>query len=90
MKGMVEYADKAVYSRLKYCFNDLIVLCIYNGTGVVCTALIEQLQCATVTGHLLNIKSLSCTCTETQTCCKYNRSDRGRRQPDMETLNNKA
>lgn len=84
MKGMARYTDKAAkpQSRLKYYFNDLIILCIYNGTGLVCSGLIKRLQCATVTGHLLNIKSQGCTCTETRTYCKYNH------QPDTETLNN--
>lgn len=35
MKGMVEYTDKTAkaQSRLKYYFNDLIILCISNGGG---------------------------------------------------------
>lgn len=39
-----------------YSSNDNIVLCISNGTAVVCTLLIKQQQRVTVTGHLLNIK----------------------------------
>lgn len=55
---MVEYADKAAepHSRLKYCFNDVVVLCICNGPEVVCVMLIKWLHGATVTGHLLSVK----------------------------------
>lgn len=55
---MVEYADKAAepHSRLKYCFNDVVVLCICNGPEVVCVMLIKRLHGATVTGHLLSVK----------------------------------
>lgn len=58
MKGMVEYADKAAepHSRLKYYFNDVVVLCICNGPEVVCVMLIKRLHGATVTGHLLSVK----------------------------------
>lgn len=66
MKGTVEYADKAAYprSRLKHYFNDLIILCIYNGMELICAGLIKQLQLATVTGHLLHVKPHSGTCRE--------------------------
>lgn len=55
---MVEYADKAAepHSRLKYCFNDVVVLCICNGPEVVCVMLIKRLHGAAVTGHLLSVK----------------------------------
>lgn len=58
MKGMVEYADKAAepHSRLKYYFNDVVVLCICNGPEVVCVTLIKRLHGATATGHLLSVK----------------------------------
>lgn len=68
MKRMVEYVDRGAqpHSRHSYYSNDNIVLCISNRTAVVCTLLIKQQQRVTVTGHLLNIKWLSCTCIETQ------------------------
>lgn len=58
MKRMVEDVDRGAqpHSRLSYYSNDNIVLCISNGTAVVCALLIKQQQCVTVTGHLLNIK----------------------------------
>lgn len=60
MKGMVEYADKAAepHSRLKYCFNDVVVLCICNGPEVVCVMLIKRLHGAAVTGHFAKRKAV--------------------------------
>lgn len=44
MNGTAAYAEKAAEPRprLKHLFNDLIVLCIHNAAGLVCSGVNVQ------------------------------------------------